>query len=487
MTGAVLRTAGRCPRATPRGRLPRCAAHTSSAGRGSLLPAQCTAPGRRPRARHPVAVAAPAATQPPSAPPTRVPCDDAAGPRRCGPPAEPRCCEPAAPGRGAAMAAAVSVRRSPQRCTAARGHRFVCTGPAGARGVRLRGFERQVNPPPPRVTCRRVAAPLRGPGQSPVLPFACCVGSLRSVGRCGRCSCWCRFRFCGAPSRGCAGCGGMGRLRVSGPPTNRWPQAPLGLGGQGGVDGVPQPAESRPPRAGAEKSAIRLEAHETENEYFPAFCFLFAVHHCLGPVPGIDCFRKWLSFARYARPMPWRSGAVRGQPHAGPRSTPPPPPAPVTSESAGVRRHSTRSRTAALAAPGPMRRERPRVGYVSVRFRVEHADSDAGSLGTAWAEAGIVRGGGGGGWPCGGASAWVWVLMLAGPRPGAPTSRGVQRPKAAPGLPHAWPLHMGGRPCGALPRDLGRPGNRSSDPSGAVRLLRGLGEREMGGGGEGLS
>ena len=27
---------------------------------------------------------------------------------------------------------------------------------------------------------------LRGPGQSPVLPFACCVGSLLSVGRCGR-------------------------------------------------------------------------------------------------------------------------------------------------------------------------------------------------------------------------------------------------------------------------------------------------------------
>ena len=46
----------------------------------------------------------------------------------------------------------------------------------------------------PCVTFRLVVAPLRGPGQSPVLPFACCVGSLRSVGRCGRCSCWCRFR-----------------------------------------------------------------------------------------------------------------------------------------------------------------------------------------------------------------------------------------------------------------------------------------------------
>ena len=38
----------------------------------------------------------------------------------------------------------------------------------------------------PRVTFRRVVVSLRGPGQSPVLPFACCVGSLRSVGRCGR-------------------------------------------------------------------------------------------------------------------------------------------------------------------------------------------------------------------------------------------------------------------------------------------------------------
>ena len=50
----------------------------------------------------------------------------------------------------------------------------------------------------PCVTFRLVVAPLRGPGRSPVLPFACCVGSLLSVGRCGRCSCWCRFRVRGA-------------------------------------------------------------------------------------------------------------------------------------------------------------------------------------------------------------------------------------------------------------------------------------------------
>ena len=32
---------------------------------------------------------------------------------------------------------------------------------------------------------------------SPVLPFACRVGSLCSDGRCGRCSCWCRVRGSG--------------------------------------------------------------------------------------------------------------------------------------------------------------------------------------------------------------------------------------------------------------------------------------------------
>ena len=50
----------------------------------------------------------------------------------------------------------------------------------------------------PCVTFRLVVVSLRGPGQSSVLPFACCVGSLLSVSRCGRCSCWCRFRVRGA-------------------------------------------------------------------------------------------------------------------------------------------------------------------------------------------------------------------------------------------------------------------------------------------------
>ena len=75
-------------------------------------------------------------------------------------------------------------------------------------------------PPPPQTPCVtfRLVAPLRGPGRSPVLPFACCVGSLHSVSRCGRCSCWC-FRVRGAQwlvCWGCAGCGGMCRLHVSG-------------------------------------------------------------------------------------------------------------------------------------------------------------------------------------------------------------------------------------------------------------------------------
>ena len=82
------------------------------------------------------------------------------------------------------------------------------------------GTETFLWPQTPRVTFRLVVVPLRGPGQSPVLPFACCVGSLRSVGRCGRwCSCWCCFRVRGAQYLvcwGCAECGRMCRLRVSG-------------------------------------------------------------------------------------------------------------------------------------------------------------------------------------------------------------------------------------------------------------------------------
>ena len=104
-------------------------------------------------------------------------------------------------------------------------------------GLSLRGGG--VSTPPPRVTFRRVLAPSRGPGQSPLLPFACCVGSLRSVGRCGRCSCWCRFRVRGAQSLvcwGCAECGGMCRLRVSGAHVvDRW----FLYGGPGQSPGLP--------------------------------------------------------------------------------------------------------------------------------------------------------------------------------------------------------------------------------------------------------
>ena len=88
------------------------------------------------------------------------------------------------------------------------GYRGVALGGGGL--CRLSFLLMQGEAARPRVTFRRVAVPLRGPGQSPV-PFACCVGSLRFVGRCGRCSCWCRFPVRGAQSlvcRGCAGCGG---------------------------------------------------------------------------------------------------------------------------------------------------------------------------------------------------------------------------------------------------------------------------------------
>ena len=67
----------------------------------------------------------------------------------------------------------------------------------------------------PCVTLRWVPVSLRGPGQSPVLPFTCCVGSLRSVGRCGLCSCWCRFRVGGAQWLACCRCAGCCGSRFS--------------------------------------------------------------------------------------------------------------------------------------------------------------------------------------------------------------------------------------------------------------------------------
>ena len=45
---------------------------------------------------------------------------------------------------------------------------------------------------------RRAAVSSLGPGQPPVLPFVCCVGSLCPDGRCGPCSLWCHFRISGA-------------------------------------------------------------------------------------------------------------------------------------------------------------------------------------------------------------------------------------------------------------------------------------------------
>ena len=53
-------------------------------------------------------------------------------------------------------------------------------------------------PPPPLCDILSGCCFFTGPWTVTRFPFACCVGSLRSVGRCGRCSCWCRFRVRGA-------------------------------------------------------------------------------------------------------------------------------------------------------------------------------------------------------------------------------------------------------------------------------------------------
>ena len=80
-------------------------------------------------------------------------------------------------------------------------HSTGTTGTAAAQEAGARGdgqVDGECAATAPCVTFRLVVAPLRGPGRSPVLPFACCVGSLLSVGRCGWCFCWCCFRVRGA-------------------------------------------------------------------------------------------------------------------------------------------------------------------------------------------------------------------------------------------------------------------------------------------------
>ena len=65
-------------------------------------------------------------------------------------------------------------------------------------GVPLCFHNSTCRPPIPRcVTFLRVAVSLRGPRQSPVLPFTCCVDSMLSDGRCGRRSLWRHFRASG--------------------------------------------------------------------------------------------------------------------------------------------------------------------------------------------------------------------------------------------------------------------------------------------------
>ena len=59
----------------------------------------------------------------------------------------------------------------------------------------------------PCVTSRRVAIYLQGPRHSPVLPFACCIGSMLFDGCGGQCYLWCPFRIGAARLAhwGCAG------------------------------------------------------------------------------------------------------------------------------------------------------------------------------------------------------------------------------------------------------------------------------------------
>ena len=89
-------------------------------------------------------------------------------------------------------------------CQGGGGGASVAQNDLGAVGANIRCCTK--TKAPPCVTFRRVAISVRGPGRSPGLPFACCVGSLLSVGRCGRCSCWCRCRVRGAQWLVCRGC-----------------------------------------------------------------------------------------------------------------------------------------------------------------------------------------------------------------------------------------------------------------------------------------
>ena len=147
------------------------------------------------------------------------------------------------------------------RCTSAISH---CRGRSVAVVRRHIGCKSSEHPLPrlpqfggtsARDTTRRNGSPTSHPPPPPCgIPSGCCffsgpwtltrsslrVGSLRSVGRCGRCSCWRHFRVRGAQwlvCRGCAGCGGC-RLCGSGA------QQLAHRGCAGGCCGLPSP---RPP------------------------------------------------------------------------------------------------------------------------------------------------------------------------------------------------------------------------------------------------
>ena len=87
-------------------------------------------------------------------------------------------------------------------------------------------------PPPPCVTFRQVAVSLQGPGQSPLLPFACCIGSMLSDGSCGLYPLWCCCHVSGAQQLAYWGlCWWCHREKPPPPPNANT----RGLGGTGGA------------------------------------------------------------------------------------------------------------------------------------------------------------------------------------------------------------------------------------------------------------
>ena len=114
---------------------------------------------------------------------------------------------------------------------------------------------------------------LGAPGQPPVLAFACCVGSLRFVGCCSLCSCWCRFRVRGAQSLVYRDCAGGGGCRLCAPPPPPTPPRPLDLSACAHPPPVITYVQAPPPAV-----ASSLHLHVPSLAAFP-----------LGPLPSLNC------------------------------------------------------------------------------------------------------------------------------------------------------------------------------------------------------